>query len=272
MKKSLYFEIANRGLDPNANWDRNAVLALENQKWYGIQGSTSSAYFGTSTSSPPANLPTGSLTMSFAVGARWDNMNQNSRNATLAGMALTVVSGWSIQDTYAAHTIRVFFGNAQFAVTHSMVPGYNYTFVVTLNNQTASLYSNGHYLTGANGVTYTVPRSNLSPFRIGFDPESNTLPAINWTLNFVSFAQTSSLSTAQIQEWDRTIRQYGPQPLPSASHFWYAKDLVVSGTHNHISSSTWVDRISGVAIPRISGSSQLILREYVPQIPSGAWR
>lgn len=268
--KKLFYTLTNRGLDPNINWPRSEILAIEKQTWYGVQGFTGLGHFQSDSNNQPAGLPTGSSTMTIAWGARWEGRPPSGSGNPIPirfGNGTTV--GWIFQELPVSRRLVWALGNAVLIASHSMSSAVNYTFAMTMTGGLATVYVNGITFATSSGRTYGVPNTATNPFLFG-GSFGAAVPAVNWTLNFFTISGDVALTATEMSGWDRRIRQFGPQPLPSASNFWYAQDLITSGTDNHVTSPFWVDRIGGVGIERLSGSN-LILRAYTPIIASGRW-
>lgn len=267
--KKLYYIFADRGLDPNKPWDKSAVLALENQTWYGVQGFSGPGHFQSNTLDQPAGLPTGSATMTIAWGARWDGPPAVAGNPMLLRFGNGSNSGWLMQELPVSRRLGWILGNSVLLASHSMEPGINYTFAMTMQDGTCSCYVNGLPFVTSSGKVYGAPNVPTNPFLFG-GSFNQSVPAINWTFNFFSISGDICMSDTEISGWDKNIRQFGPSALPSASNFWYAADLEATGSDEHITSTYWYDRIGNVGIERLSGSN-LCLRTYTPTIPTGRW-
>lgn len=268
-KKALHTLFANRGLDTNVNRSKTAVLALEKQVWYGVRGFTGVGHFQTDQLAQPASLPSGSDAMTIAWGARFDYQPATGPNPMLLRYGNGTTSGWLMQELPVSRRIGWTLGTMSVLASHSLSPGINYTFSMTITGGLATAYVNGLPFITQSGRTYLAPNPPTNPFIFG-GSFNGAVPAHNWTFNFFTVTQGIALTSAEVSGWDKSIRQYGPQALPSASHFWYAQDLQATGSSNHVVSEFWVDRISGTPIPRLTGSN-MILEAYTPIIPTGSW-
>lgn len=229
--------------------------------WQGVSAFTGSGHFETAIASQPENLPTGSSTMTVTVGAKWNGPPPSgSGNPMLVKFGNGSSSGFVFQELPVSQRMAWGIGNTSLITSHSMTASQNYTFTSTIVGGLVSFYLNARLMLTSSGRTYTPAPTASQALTFG-GSTSGLVPARNWTINFISVAGDTALTEAEVSAWNDLVRDTGPQPLPSASHFWTASDIHTRDFDNFVVSSHWVDRVQGCAIERLSGSG-LLLETY----------